>query len=61
MTSDEDEEESKPEKIHWITQINKILPDNNERYGIEMKTNKTLPLKPAFRSASCRITQHYSK
>ena len=34
-----EEEESEPEEIRRITQINQILPDNNEHYGIEMKIN----------------------
>ena len=40
MTSEEDEEESEREEICRITQI-KILPDNNDHYGIELKTNET--------------------
>ena len=38
-TSSEEEEESEPEEIRQITQINKILPDNNDQYGVEMIIN----------------------
>ena len=38
-TSSEEEEESEPEEIRQITQINKILPDNNDHYGVEMIIN----------------------
>ena len=31
------EEKSEPEEIRQIKQINKILPDNNDHYGVEMK------------------------
>ena len=34
-----EEEESEPEEIRQITQINKILPDNNDHYGVEMIIN----------------------
>ena len=34
-----EEEESEPDEIRQITQINKILPDNNGHYGVEMKIN----------------------
>ena len=34
-----EEEESEPEKIRQITQINKILPDNNDHYGVELIIN----------------------
>ena len=30
-------EESEPEEIRQITQINKILPDNNDHYSVEIK------------------------
>ena len=33
------EEESDPEEIRQIRQINKILPDNNNHYGVEIKIN----------------------
>ena len=33
----EDNEESEPEEIGQITQINKIIPDNNDHYGVELK------------------------
>ena len=39
ITSEEDDEESEPEEIHQITQINKIIPDNNDHYGVEIKIN----------------------
>ena len=39
MTSEENSEESEPEEILQITQINKILPDNNDHYGVEIKIN----------------------
>ena len=39
MTSEENSEESELEDILQITQINKILPDNNDHYGVEMKIN----------------------
>ena len=32
-----EEEESEPEEIQQITQINKILPDKNDNYGIKLK------------------------
>ena len=32
MTSEEDNEESEPEGILQITQISKIIPDNNDNY-----------------------------
>ena len=38
-SSEEEEEESEPEEIRQITQINKILPDNNDHYGVEMLIN----------------------
>ena len=41
MTSEEDEQESEPEEICRITQINKIQPDENDHYGIELKINET--------------------
>ena len=34
-----EEEESEPEEIRQITQINKILSDNNNHYGVEMIIN----------------------
>ena len=37
--SSEEEEESEPEEIRQITQINKILPDNNDHYGVQMIIN----------------------
>ena len=39
MTSEEDNENSEPEEILQITQINKIIPDNNDHYGVEIKIN----------------------
>ena len=41
MTSEENIEESEPEEILQITQINKILPDNNDHYDVEIKTKGT--------------------
>ena len=41
ITSEEDEEESESEEICRITQMNKILSDNNDHYGIELKINET--------------------
>ena len=38
-TSSEEEEESESEEIRQITQINKILPNNNDHYGVEMMIN----------------------
>ena len=38
MTSEEDEN-SEPEEILQITRINKITPDNNDHYGVEIKIN----------------------
>ena len=34
-----EEEESEPEENQQITQINKILPDKNDNYGIKLKIN----------------------
>ena len=34
-----EEEGSEPEEIRQITQINKILPDSNDHYGVEIKIN----------------------
>ena len=34
-----EKEESEPEEIHPITQINKILPDNTDHYGVEKRIN----------------------
>ena len=39
MTSEEDSEESDPEGILQITQNNRIIPDNIDHYGVEMKIN----------------------
>ena len=39
MTSEEDKEERETEEICRITQINKILPDINDHYGIVSKIN----------------------
>ena len=39
MTSEEDNEDSEPEEILQITQINKRAPDNNDHYGVELKIN----------------------
>ena len=39
ITSEEDNEECEPGEIHQITQINKIIPDSNDHYGVEMKIN----------------------
>ena len=33
------EEESEPEEIQQITQINRVLPDKNDNYGIRLKIN----------------------
>ena len=34
-----EEEESEPEEIQQITQINRVLPDENDNYGINLKIN----------------------
>ena len=34
-----EEEESEPEEIQQITQINRVLPDKNDNYGIRLKIN----------------------
>ena len=34
-----EEDESEPEDIQQITQINKILPDKNDNYGVKLKIN----------------------
>ena len=34
-----EEEESEPEEIQQITQINRVLPDENNNYGIKLKIN----------------------
>ena len=34
-----EEEESKPEEIQQITQTNRVLPDENDNYGIKLKIN----------------------
>ena len=34
-----EEEESEPEEIQQITQINRVLPDENDNYGIKLKIN----------------------
>ena len=63
-TSSEEEEESEPEEIRQITQINKILPDNNDHYGVEMIINgksKNLSSTPDPRSPSCHTTRKYTK
>ena len=39
MTSEEDNEDSEPEEMLQITQINKIIPGNNDHYGVEIKLN----------------------
>ena len=39
MTSEEKHENSEPEEVLQITQINKITPDNNDHYGVEIKIN----------------------
>ena len=39
MTSEEEVENSEPEEILQITRINKITPDNNDHYGVEIKIN----------------------
>ena len=39
MTSEENSEESEPEEILQITQINKVLPDNKDHYGVEILIN----------------------
>ena len=61
MTSEEEDENSEPEEILQITRINKITPDNNDHYGVEIKkTEKTKSLLsiPALRSPLCRTTPH---
>ena len=35
-----EEEESEPEEIQQITQINRVLPDKNDNYGIRLKINR---------------------
>ena len=61
------EEESEPEEIQQITQINKILPEKNDNYGIKLKINgkltkstKTLPSILDLRSQSCQTTRNYT-
>ena len=39
MTSEEEDENSESEEVLQITQINKITPDNNDHYGVEIKIN----------------------
>ena len=39
MTSEENSEEREPEEMLQITQINKILPDNNDHCVVEIKIN----------------------
>ena len=39
MTSEENSEEKEPEEMLQITQINKILPDNNDHCVVEIKIN----------------------
>ena len=34
VITSEDNEETDPEEIHQMTQINKIIPDNNDHYGV---------------------------
>ena len=34
-----EEEKSEPEEIQQITQINRVLPDENDNYGIKLKIN----------------------
>ena len=34
-----EEEESEPEELQQITQINRVLPDENDNYGIKLKIN----------------------
>ena len=34
ITSEEDNDESEPEEIRQIKQVNKITPDNNDHYGV---------------------------
>ena len=34
-----EEDESEPEEIQQITQINRVLPDENDNYGIKLKVN----------------------
>ena len=69
ITSEEDDEENEPEEIHQITQINKIIPDNNDHYVVEVKINgkinKNSSSTPALRSPSCQTnnplqTRRYS-
>ena len=40
ITSEEDNGESEHKELHQITQINKITPDNNNHYGVEIKVNE---------------------
>ena len=37
MTSEQVEEECQPKKICLVTQWNKITPNNNDHYGVELK------------------------
>ena len=34
-----EEEESEPEEIQQITQINRVLPDKNDNYVVRLKIN----------------------
>ena len=58
-----EEEESEPEEIQRITEINKILPDKHDNDGIKLKTTgnvETLLLTPDLRSLSCQTTRNYT-
>ena len=61
MTSEEYKDESEPEETCRISQMRKRLSENNNLYGIEMKTNGEKPLTPAVRSPSYQTTQHYTR
>ena len=37
MTSEQVEEECQPKKTCLVTQWNKITPNNNDHYGVELK------------------------
>ena len=43
MTSEENSEKNEPEEILQITQIDKILPNNNDHYGVEIKIKGKKP------------------
>ena len=62
-SEEEEEEESEPEELRQITQINKILPDNNDHYGVEMMINgkkQKFIIDTGPRSPSCQTTRRYT-